>query len=72
MTRRFRMQIEDVFQLGDGRTAIAGQIEGGESVMIQRGPAVVLQDGREIAKIEIESESLFSRSDMMARRELAP
>ena len=67
--RKFLMRVQESFQLGDGRRVLAGQVEGGELVLILSGQCDVLIYGRKKATITIEPEMLFTPGDVWTRRD---
>ena len=65
--KKFLMRVQESFQLGDGRSVLAGDVEGGEQVLILPGQCDVLVDGRKRASITIEPEMLFTPGDVWTR-----
>ena len=66
---KFLMRVQESFQLGDGRRVLAGEVEGGEQVLILPGQCDVLINGRKKATITIEPEMLFTPGDVWTRRD---
>lgn len=62
MPDTFRMSIQDIFFFRDGRTVLAGAIEGGENVIVLPGSATILINGEKLANIHIEPEMIASRA----------
>ncbi len=67
---KFKLHVRDVFHFKDGRTALAGFVEGGEDVMILAGECSLLLDDRQIATIRIQPEMLNTTGSIWNRRDL--
>lgn len=70
MPQRFQLRIKDIFFFRDGRTVLAGPIEGGEKTIIEAGPAAILVNGEKTASVVIEPEMIASRALPMERLEM--
>jgi hypothetical protein len=68
MADTFQMSIRDVFFLRDGRTVLAGPIDGGEKVIVVPGRGVILVNGVELATVQIEPEMIPSRALLPVQR----
>lgn len=57
MAQSFRMHIKDIFHFRDGRTVLAGPVEG-EIRLLQPGRCEVWVNGTRLASIQIEGEMI--------------
>jgi hypothetical protein len=70
MSLTFQLLIKDIFYFRDGRTVLAGPIEGGENTIIKPGPGVILVNGEKLATVLIEPEMIASRALPLERLEV--
>lgn len=70
MSEPFRMKIQEVFFLQDGRTVLVGPVEGGEHVILQAGPGRILIEGQRAATVRLEPEMVPNRASTQSRVEV--
>lgn len=64
----FRLHINEVFNLQNGKTVLAGSVEGDEEVIIQPGECMLLVNGQFRAKLNIDPELLNTPGNLWSFR----